>query len=306
MTAQSLAKGPTFINIGPGRCATSWLMNCLTSHPGIAMASVKETEYFNTHHDRGEEWYRSNFPDTDAAATGELSTNYYLDARVADLIRDYDPDVKIVINLRQPYRLLESFYTFGQRRGLDLETLGESLDFPIGRIMGSGYDFRSSRDMLTTADRATLLESVCLADRLRPFLDTFESHQVHFFIFERLQSEHQQVLSDLYEFLEVDRGYAPPGADKIVNSSMAPKSKVMARLATRTSFLLRRVGAHGLLSRLHKSDLLKNLLFRKSIQSASAADSVSCRDQLDQQTVLRLDGQIEQMKSICPDLKRWW
>ncbi len=306
MTAQSVAKGPTFINIGPGRCATSWLMNCLTSHPGIAMASVKETEYFNTYHDRGAEWYRSNFPETDAPATGELSTNYYLDAVVADLIRDYDPEVKIVINLRQPYRLLESFYSFGQRRGLELGAVAESLDFPIGRIMGSGYDFRSSRNMLTTADRATLLESVCLADRLRPFLDTFESHQVHFFIFERLQSEHQQVLAELYEFLEVDAGYTPPDADKIVNSSMAPKSKSIARLATRTSFLLRRVGAHGLLSRLHQSELIKKLLFSKSTDSTSLTENTSCRDQLDRQTVLRLDDQIEQMKSICPDLNRWW
>ena len=306
MIAESVVKGPTFINIGPGRCATSWLLNCLTSHPEIAMASVKETEYFNTHQDKGEDWYRSNFPDTDLPATGELSTNYYLDPAVAGLIRDYDPEVKIVVNLRQPYRLLESFYAFGQRRGLDLGMLTESLDFPIGRIMGSGYDYRSGRNMLTKADTATLLESVCLADRLRPFLDAFESHQIHFFIFERLQSEHQQVLGDLYKFLEVDNSFTPADAAKIVNSSMAPKSKVMARLATRTSFLLRRLGAHGLLSRLHQSELIKKLLFSKSAQPNPTAETATCREQLDRSTVMRLDEQIEQMKSICPDLERWW
>lgn len=297
---------PTFINIGPGRCATSWLLGCLVSHPEIAMASVKETEYFNTHLDHGEEWYRGKFPETDLPAIGEISTNYYLDDAVADLIQQYDSDLKIVINLRQPYRLLESFHGFGLRRGLELGSFAESLDFPIGRIMGSGYDYRLAKNILTTADKASLLESVCLADRLRPFLETFEPHQVHFFIFERLQTEHQQVLSDLYEFLEVSKDFVPPDADKIVNSSMAPKSKLLARLATRTSFLLRQVGAHGLLSRLHKSELIKKLLFNKSNSSESSTDLATCRSQLDEATVRRLDAQIEQMKTLCPDLNRWW
>ena len=301
-----MANTPTFIDIGPGRCATSWLFEVFRAHPEISMSRVKETEYFNTHQDKGDAWYRSNFPDTELPATGEISTNYYLDGAVAGLIRDYDPDVNIVINLRQPYQLLESFYAFGQRRGLELGTLAESLDVPIGRIMGSGYEYRSSRNMLTKADSITLLESVCFADRLRPFLDAFESDQVHFFIFERLQSDYQQVLADLYDFLEVDSSFLPVDAAKIVNSSMAPKSKALARLATRTSFLLRRCGAHGLLSQLHQSEMLKKLLFSKSAPSTSIDKVAACREQLDRSTVVRLDEQIDQMKSLCPNLNRWW
>ena len=51
----------------------------LRSHPDIAMASIKETEYFNNNLDRGSAWYSSKFPDTKATAIGEISNNYYLD-----------------------------------------------------------------------------------------------------------------------------------------------------------------------------------------------------------------------------------
>ena len=51
---------PTFINIGPGRCATSWLLEALKAHPEIEMSKVKETEYFNTHFQRDTDWYHSH------------------------------------------------------------------------------------------------------------------------------------------------------------------------------------------------------------------------------------------------------
>ena len=50
---------PNFINIGPGRCASSWLLEVLESHPQISMARIKETEYFNTNFDKGAAWYLS-------------------------------------------------------------------------------------------------------------------------------------------------------------------------------------------------------------------------------------------------------
>ena len=92
---------PSFIDIGPGRCATSWLWETLRSHPEIAMSPIKETEFFNTHFDRGWAWYESHFKSGTVA--GEVSTNYYLDSLVASRIRDYGPKIKIVVNLRDPF-----------------------------------------------------------------------------------------------------------------------------------------------------------------------------------------------------------
>ena len=240
---------PNFINIGPGRCATSWLMEALRTHPEIEMSLVKETEYFNTHFDREVQWYENHFQ-KENLAVGEISSNYYLDETVPERIKGYKPDMKLVFNLRNPFLLLDSFYKFGIRRGLNLPPLAQALDFPMGKIMGSGFQEREKSQKLTVSDKRTLLESVCLADRFAPFLETFDSKQTHFFVFERLENHSRAVLAELYSFLGVETGFVPEAVDQVINASAKPKSVLVARLASKTAAVFRRLGLYSLLSKL--------------------------------------------------------
>ncbi|WP_238381105.1 sulfotransferase domain-containing protein [Mariniblastus fucicola] len=293
---------PTFISIGPGRCATSWLHQSLEAHAEIAMASVKETEYFNTFYDRSAAWYESHFK-SHAPAVGEISSNYYLDPDVAKRIRDYDPSIRIIINLRNPFTLLQSFYNFGVRRGMELNSLAQSMDVPIGSLMGSGFASRKKRNSLTPSDTVTLLDSVCLHDRLKPFLEVFPNDQIHFFIFEELQYDWQAALSNAYKFLGVAADFEPEGASQIVNSSVVPKSKLVARLATNTASLLRSVGMYRLLSTLHRSNLVKKILFNSNKEGSELSN---LRSTLDPTVVKRLDAQIERLKAMHRPLNKLW
>src|SRR5262245_27273704 len=187
---------PTFVDIGPGRCGTSWLYENLSVHPAIAMSSVKETEYFNTNLGRGDDWYESHFP-LGNTAVGEISNNYYLDAEVARRIAAYDPDMKIIAHVRHPYSLLWSTYQFGVRRGLGLGDLEATLSEPIGRIMGSGYEQRLRSGSATGGDTMTLLDSVLLACRLQPFIDAFPARNFYLMIYERIEAEPDALLSEL-------------------------------------------------------------------------------------------------------------
>ncbi len=296
-------RGPTFINIGPGRCATSWLLEALKAHPEIEMSRVKETEYFNTNMDREHEWYLRQFPTTDTPAVGEISSNYYLDENVPQRIADFDSSIQLLINLRNPYTLLESFYGFGIRRGLELPPLEEALDVPVGRLMGSGFEGRQRQNALTVSDSRTLLESVCLFDRLQPFFDAFSQDQIHYLVFERLQIDHRGVLSDLYDFLGVDSKFMPGNADKIVNPAIQPKSKMVARFATGTASVLRRVGAYCLLAKLHRSELLKQVLFREDTGQEA---ETRLRERLPESVRSQLDEQIEKMERLHPQLAELW
>ncbi|MFK7769252.1 MAG: sulfotransferase domain-containing protein [Mariniblastus sp.] len=306
---------PTFINIGPGRCATSWLFQLLQSHPEIALSKVKETEYFNTNLANGQDWYESQFEqpsdESAAKAIGEFSANYYLSPEIASAIKAYDPNLKLIINVRDPFDLLKSFHSFGIRRGLEIGEIGNCLNEPIGPIMGSGYSHRKKRGELTTCDDATLLESVCLEDRLKPFFELFPSDQIYLFVVERLSNEHSQVLEEVFEFLGVDATYQPEGAEEVINSAITPKSKLLARAATSTSFLLRRMGANGLLTRLHQSKLIKRLLYsennaggEKSETATSAKPGI--RHLLDSDSRSIIENQIELLKTRIPDLREWW
>lgn len=292
---------PNFINIGPGRCATSWLMEALRTHPEIEMSMVKETEYFNTHFDREKQWYEGHFKNENVAI-GEISSNYYLDGVVAQRIRDYKSDMRLVLNLRNPFLLLDSFYKFGIRRGLNMPPLSQAMDFPIGKIMGSGYDARERKNQLTAGDQTTLLESVCLADRFAPFLETFDENQTHFFVFERLAYNSRDVLTDLYSFLGVEPEFVPESVDQVINAAAKPKSVLVARLASKTAGVFRQLGLYSLLSRLHKSELVKRLIFNPE----QTLGDQQIRKELDAGTADRLDDQVSRLKSRCPYLKECW
>lgn len=298
-----MSRKPTFINIGTGRCATSWLFEALTSHPDVMMAAVKETEYFNTHYRRGHSWYEGHFREGPHIACGEISNNYYLDAQVAQRIHQYHPNVKIMINVRRPLDLLRSYYQFGLRRGIEMKDCSAALNQPIGPIMGSGYEYRKARNELTTADQCTLLESVCLADRLKPFLALFPSDQIYLLIYEQFAKDNTSVLREIYEFLGVDSDFKPEMADKVVNPALTPKNKLIARMASRTSFMLRQLGLYAVLHCLKESQLIKRLLYS---EQKAREQQVNVLESIPLPTLDLLQVQQQQLCELIPALRPWW
>ena len=298
---------PSFINVGPGRCATSWLHEILQAHPEVATASVKETEYFNSNFHQGDAWYLKHFEEANdpaKIASGEISNCYYTEPAVAQRAKEFNPQMRIIFNLRDPYTLMQSFHGFGIRRGIELGPLESSLDVHIGRLMGSGYNFRERRKTLNHGDQVSLLESVLLSKHILPFLEAFPPEQIYFFVYERLRTERDTVLREIYDFIQVDSSFVPPASEQVVNAAITPKSKRVAKLATSVSYLLRRAGAYGLLSRLHQSRLIKKIFY--SDNAATSTTKVNPREILDKETCILLDEEIENMINIYPPLKQWW
>lgn len=251
---------PTFINVGPGRCGTSWMHQALRSHPEISMASIKETEYFNNNLHKGLSWYESKFPES-CGAVGEISNNYYLDPEIALRIADYNADIKIIFNLREPESLLRSMYAFAQRRGLKLDHNSSDLEIPVGRVMGSGYDVRLRSNNLAATDKPTLFEAALLSRFMSPYVECFDTSQIYFFILERMREDPATELARLYRFLGVSDTHVPDMTETKVNDAVVPTSKTIARLASAGAYGLRRVGADRLLTSLHDSQSIKSLLF---------------------------------------------
>jgi hypothetical protein len=294
---------PNFVAIGPGRCGTTWLYEMLSAHPKVGMAQVKETEFFNTNYEKGSGWYEAHFPDERRPAIGEISNNYYLDPEVARRLQTYRPGMKLIVGVRNPYGLLESFHAFGLRRGLELPPLGQALDYPIGPIMGSGYDERLRSGALTTSDSVTLLESVMLGARLEPFFRTFPQSQIYVFVYERLALDPQALLSEVYDFLGVDPGFVPDRVRDVVNPTVAPRAKVVAQVASRAAFALRSIGAYRMLNALRDSPLVRGLLYRAPSRKASKSVS-DVRDTLPRAAIRRIDEDtLELLPSLHPALR---
>lgn len=298
-----MAAGPNFINVGPGRCASSWLLEVLQAHPEIGMAKIKETEFFNTNYKRGCQWYESLFAGCDGQVVGEISNCYYTQPEVADRISAYNPETKIIINVRDPFSLLSSFHGFGIRRGLPLTEVENDLDFHVGKVMGSGYDHRAKKGILNSGDTESLLEAVMLARHLRPFFDVFPPDQIYVFIFERLKTQSVEVVQEIYRFLEVDETFQPPVTGERVNEAIVPKSKMLGKVAMNLAFFLRRIGAYKILDELKKSRLVKKLFYSKT---GPAGKKVNLRETLPADVRQTIEGQMRELITMYPPLADWW
>lgn len=83
---------PEFIGIGAQRAGTTWLHECLRTHPQVFVPLHKETQFFNLHFERGLDEYRMSFCGAKPeAVVGEITPNYHHDEKALQRIREALP-----------------------------------------------------------------------------------------------------------------------------------------------------------------------------------------------------------------------
>lgn len=101
---------PSFLIIGYPKCGTTSVYDTLMTHPKIKVPRKKEIKYFS----RRRNFYRWNFPISSIGEkkfiTGEASTEYSFHTDVSELVRRYNPNMKIIVILRDPIERVISNY----------------------------------------------------------------------------------------------------------------------------------------------------------------------------------------------------
>ncbi|WP_155065346.1 sulfotransferase [Paracoccus limosus] len=110
-----------FIVIGAMRAGTTMLNDLLAQHPEIAMARMKETDFFidTKNYRLGTDWYGSQFA-PGARLRGEVSPNYSKARDFPDVprrIHGHCPAVRLVYMLRDPVERALSHYAHGWSMG---------------------------------------------------------------------------------------------------------------------------------------------------------------------------------------------
>jgi hypothetical protein len=165
---------PTFVVVGAPRCGTTALNFYLAQHPEIAMATPKETHFFDRNFDRGIDWYSARFRRTNATRLLGEATPLYMSNFVAlDRLCQAFPQARIVAILRDPIARANSHFHYRVARGLDSGTLADAIrrelegpadSFPylkIGRYAEqiAELDRLFGRDHLHLAWQTELLQS---------------------------------------------------------------------------------------------------------------------------------------------------
>lgn len=125
---------PRAFIIGAQKAATTSLAFLLDQHPAIGLSDPKETHYFSVHWDKGEDWYRTQFPNpSDDVMLLDASTSYAMapisddmpasakrprwGKSVPERIHSYTPDAKFIYMLRRPADRTYSAYWHNVRSG---------------------------------------------------------------------------------------------------------------------------------------------------------------------------------------------
>jgi hypothetical protein len=190
---------PTFIGIGAPKAGTTWLARCLDEHPDAFVTPVKETKFFDDDHIEGRRAeYEGHFAGSNGAtAVGEISVRYLASKRgAAERIRQWIPDVRLFVSLRNPVDQIWSHYWHLLRQNFHQDTacfVPATVEDAIQRYPD------------------LVLEPALYGKHLARWLRVFDRQQLQVIIYDDITVRPEAVIRDLYSFLGIDSEFCPPG-----------------------------------------------------------------------------------------------
>ncbi len=239
-----------FIGIGAQKAATSWLHSCLYEHPDLSLPATKEIHYFSNFFWRGDAWYEEQLgPSRANQIIGEISPSYLYSPEAAARIHDYNPNVKLIVCLREPVGRVVSAYRYAIQ-------------------VGDHSPSVSLREALR-ATPAYLEHSRYLA-QLQRYLALFPRDQILVVLYEHIATDPLAFVQSIYRFLEVEPSFRPSSATARVNPSRGdPRSLWLDRAVKRLAATARGVGLGDLVWKMARSAPARAL---RDLNSRAVAD----------------------------------
>ena len=199
-----------FLIIGGAKCATTWLQNSLQRSDGIEMPDP-ELHYFSRNYDRGAVWYAEQLPNAgDEVLIGEKSNSYLTEVEAAERIKSDLPDVKLIVQMRNPVERAYSDYCMLFRRG-------EVDD-----------DVRTHLDPDRAADDRFIHDGR-YAMHLSRFLELFPSERFLYLLFEDVAQAPEWQLEKLAQHIGYRAKLAAPVSAKVKDKTAAHVPAPMRR-----------------------------------------------------------------------------
>lgn len=218
-----MSRKPDFFLVGAAKSGTSSLYNYLVQHPSVFMSEPKEPHFFSEWRPPMEEVkgigeYLGLFEGVpDDIRAGDASTSYLYSPSAARKIKDFRPNAKIIVVLRDPVSRAYSQYWNQVQEGVEPLSFEEALKAEPERIERDwwfGFHY---------------FEAGRYADQVARYLDLFDRESVRIYLFEDLTWNAESVCHDAFSFLGVDFARAV-SAKKIHNPGGAPRNLLAAKL----------------------------------------------------------------------------
>lgn len=227
-----------FVIIGVQKSATTWLYECLNEHPQTNMRGNKhESDYFGgqVYKDNGHDWYVSLFRQEADKLKGCVSVDYIEDETSPSFLHQNNPNVKIIMSLRNPVnRLISAYQWYVRKSYIPNLPIEEGLQQMLKHHSGELKDEYTSA-YLNLIDRGRY------SVRLERYFKMFPKEQFHIIHYQDIKNNGASTLKKLFGFLNIDSDFVPPNINKQPKKNtgnplttkiqrMFPNSKVVGKL----------------------------------------------------------------------------
>jgi hypothetical protein len=234
-------KRPDTFIVGVFKAGTTTMWQNLRKHPQVFMSEVKEPMYFGQdltprYRRMTEEEYLALFKDArEEQRAGEASPWYLYSKSAAREIKDFNPDARIIVMLRNPVDVMYSNHSqvvFNLRE--DITDFAEALAAEPDRAAGRRIPVDTLRPEVLLYRR-----SVRFPEQVSRYLDVFGRERVHFVVFDDLSKDAHAVYRAAFEFLGVDPKFEFEAT--VENSNRTSRSRLIQRLIFAPPRPLRRI-----------------------------------------------------------------
>lgn len=200
-------KSPTFFIVGAAKAGTTSLNDYLAQYSDIFVPAVKEMHFFGNdlqqkqrkNSSLNRDQYLSFFADmSDEKVAGEASVLYLKSETAACEIREFCPEAKIIVMLREPVQMLHALHaqliSQGDENILDFE---EALNAEAERKQGK----RLPRGVTVPDDGLFYREMAQLGTQLKRYFDVFPREQIHIIFFEDFVQDARCEVEKVRDFL---------------------------------------------------------------------------------------------------------
>lgn len=211
----------------------------MRAHEQCCASEVKETMYFEHYPHRGLDWYERHFKAEPVhRAVAEVSNTYIFSPEAAERIRDYNPEAKIIVTVRNPIDRALSHYLFLIRGGMKLPGFEDALREQEHLIWRGKY-----------------------FSHIQNWLQYFPEEQVKVLVYEDLRADAVAYGASLLRFLGVDESVPDFDEDRFRLPASKPRSKVLARALKNGAVAARDVGLERLVQTV-KDSAIQRVAYR--------------------------------------------
>jgi hypothetical protein len=217
---------PDFVIVGAPRCGTTALFQYLEEHPEIFGATWKEPHFFGTDtifpRRPSLEQYLSCFDGAkDEKRIGEASTSYLFSKLAAREIKEFSPEARIIIMLRDPVETMYSVHSMVLYwRNEDIEDFEAALAAEEDRKKGLCWPSKPH-----IINYLFYRDVVKYTEQVRRYFDAFGRENVRVIIFDDFKEFTPNVYRGTLLFLGVDPDFQPDF--RFVNPNSTFRSKLL-------------------------------------------------------------------------------